>query len=271
MCRNFFETNIFWFEISSLGKAILSYILIIVQGSINYNFKNYKTRSLIAERLLYEQFGYEVYESIKSYPYALSEGTSCYESWNTDMEIEVKLDFYYDFRYVYDPELNENECQNQIVNGNTCCKSECCSKTNGDETFCNNYLFTFDNDKIKNNRILYYNDEEYFDDPRRRFCSYYNIYTTNSNLGAFTDNTNLFRSKYNYKDIYLSDSIPMYIGKSKHTYSDIDCGIVDTKANHLYINENSVPCPINGITSSGYLESISEDPTRQIIIRNILS
>ena len=271
MCKKFFETNIFWFEIASLGIAILSYILIIVQGSINYNFKNYKTRSLIAERLLYEQFGYEVYESIKSYPYALSEGTSCYESWNTDMEIEVKLDFYYDCRDVYDPELNENKCQNQIVNGNTCCKSECCSKTNGDETFCNNYLFTFDNDKIKNNRILYYNDEEYFDDPRRRFCSYYNIYTTNSNLGAFTDNTNLFRSKYNYKDIYLSDSIPMYIGKSKHSYSDIDCGIVDTKANHLYINDNSVSCPLNGITSSGNLESISEDPKRQIIIRNILS
>ena len=271
MCKNFFEANIFWFEIVSLGIAILSYILIIVQGSINYNFKNYKTRSLIAERLLYEQFGYEVYESIKSYAYALNEGTSCYESWSSDMTVEVKLDYFYDCRDVYDPELNENKCQNQIVNGNTCCKSECCSKTNGDKIFCNDYLFTFDNDKIKNNRILYYNDEEYFDDPRRRFCSYYNIYTTSKNLGAYTSYTNLYRSKYNYKDIYLSDSIPMYIGKSMHSNSDLDCGIVDTKGNHLYMNGNSEPCPINGITSSGSLEAYTYDPRRQIIIRNILS
>ena len=271
MCKNFFEANIFWFEIVSLGIAILSYILIIVQGSINYNFKNYKTRSLIAERLLYEQFGYEVYESIKSYPYALSGGSAYYESGSSDMAVEVKLDSYYDCRDVYDPELNENICQNEIVKVNTCCKSECCSKTNGDDIFCHNYLFTLYVNEIKNNRILYYNDEEYFEDPRRRFCFYYNSYTTSDSLGAYTGNTMKYRSKYNYKDIYLSDSITMYIGKSNHLYLDVDCGIVDTKGNHLYINGNIEPCPINGITSSGSLQSLKNDPTREIIIRNILS
>jgi hypothetical protein len=43
MCKNlFFDKNIFWLEIASLGVSIFSYILIIVQSSINYNFKNYK-------------------------------------------------------------------------------------------------------------------------------------------------------------------------------------------------------------------------------------
>ena len=270
-----FDTYMFCFDIFSIGLAILSYILITVQGSINYMFKNYKTRNLIAERLLYEQFSYEVYESINSYPYSLSGEGSCYESEIRNMILEVKSKFYYDCRDVYDPELNENKCQNQIVEGSTCCKSECCSKTNGDETFCNNYLFSFDSeaiDKIKNNRILYYNDEEYFEDPRRRFCSFYNVFASdNYNLkNIVSDSPNLHRSIYNYKDIYLSDSLPMYIGKNKLSDSDKDCGIVDTKRNHLY-STNGESCPINGINSSKKLEASSGDSEREIIIRNILS
>ena len=236
MCKYFFDTNIFWLEIVSLGISIFAYILIIVQGSINYMFKNYKTRSLIAERLLYEQFSYEVFESIKSYPYAKSGGNSCFESENSEMKVEIKSKYFYDCRDVYDQELNEDLCQNEIVDGNTCCKSECCFKTNEDVTFCYNYLFTFDINKIKNHRQLYYNDEEYFEDPRRRFCTYYNIYARSDTLRYYTSNTNLYRSIYNYKDIYLSDSIPMYIGKYKKTDSDLDCGIIDTKKNHLYVD-----------------------------------
>ena len=141
-------------------------------------FKNYKTRSLVTERLLYEQFSYEVYESILSYPYIQSSSsTSNVENYENDysyMDVELKLDSFYDCRDIYDPELNEEKCQNQIVKSNTCCKSECCSKIIGDEVFCQDYLFNFDIDEIKNNRI-YYNDEEYFDDPKRRFCSYYSI------------------------------------------------------------------------------------------------
>ena len=274
MCKNFFNTNIFWLEIASLGISIFAYILIIVQGSINYMLKNYKTRSLIAERLLYEQFSYEVFESIKSYPYALSGGNSCFESGYSDMTVEVKSEYFYDCRDVYDQELNEHLCQNEIVDGKTCCKSECCFKTNGDVASCYNYLFTFDINKIKNHRQLYYNDEEYFEDPRRRFCTYYNIYARSDTLRYYTSNTNLYRSIYNYKDIYLSDSIPMYIGKYKKTDSYLDCGIIDTKKNHLYVKSYIGSCPINGITSTGNFEDSPYDPdepSREIIIRNIFS
>ena len=132
-------------------------------------FKNYKTRSLIAERLLYEQFSYEVYESIKSISYATSLSTGIYDN-NKAVKVELNLDSYYDCRDVYDPELNEELCQNQILKNNTCCKSECCLKTEKFETFCFDYAFKLNDEVIKNNRILYYNDEEYFEDPKRRFC-----------------------------------------------------------------------------------------------------
>lgn len=62
----------------------------------------------------------------------------------------------------------------------------------------------------------------------------------------------------------------MYIGKNKLSDTDLDCGIVDTKRNHLYVT-NGESCPINGISSSKDLEASSGDSEREIIIRNILS
>ena len=94
-------------------------------------FKNYKTRSLIAERLLYEQFGYEVKKSIDLCPYA--KNPSDHYTSQEYMNVEAKLDSYYECRDVYDQELNENQCQNQILKNYTCCRSECCIKTNEDE------------------------------------------------------------------------------------------------------------------------------------------
>ena len=95
MLENIFETFWFWIEILSIVLAIASYILIIIQSFNNYMFKNYKTRSLVAERLLYEQFSYEVYESILSYPYIQSSSSTSnvenYENDNSFMDVELKL------------------------------------------------------------------------------------------------------------------------------------------------------------------------------------
>ena len=235
----------FWIEIASIVLAIVSYILIIVQSSNNYMFKNYKTNSLIAERLLYEQFSYEVKESIKSIPYTNNPSDN-YE-FQEYMKVEAKFNSYYDCKDVYDPELNEEICQNQIVENNTCCKSECCLKTNGDEIFCYNYAFDLDEEAIKNNRILYYNDEEYFEDPKRRFCSYYNKYTTDIHLETDNGELKLYKCKFDYESIYLNNAPHMCIGKeacNKDLY--IDCGIIDTKYNHLFV-DNINYCPIYSI------------------------
>ena len=277
MLEIIYEKFMFWFEIVSLGLAIVSYILIIIQSSNNYMFKNYKTRSLIAERLLFEQFGYEVKKSIESFPYAKNPSDDyLYQDY---MNVEVKLDSYYDCRDVYDQELNENKCQNQILNNYSCCRSECCIKTNGDETFCYDYAFDLDEGAIKNKRILYYNDEEYFEDPKRRFCSYYNKYTTDINLNTYSGNLYLYKCIYDYKLIYLNKSPHMCIGKSacnQNLY--IDCGIIDTKSNHLYV-DNTNYCPINNINGNkDYLYTYynnygysNMNNNEEIIIRIILS
>ena len=278
----------FWFkiEIVSIGLAIISYILIIVQSSINYMFKNYKTRSLVTERLLYEQFSYEVYENILSYTFIHSDSSSStqenydYEYYYNYMSVELKLDSYYDCRDVYDPELNEEICQNQIVKNNTCCKNECCLKTNGDETFCYNYAFKLENDAIKNNIILYYNDQEYFDDPKRRFCSNYSVYNKEKYIGIDYDFSGyLFKCQYDYIQIFLNLVPGMCIGK----YSCInnpnlnkDCGYIDTMFNHLFVDAAS-KCPINGLYTysedSKIYASYNDygNNANRIIIRNILS
>ena len=277
MLEILYEKFYFWIEITSIVLAIASYILIIIQSSNNYMFKNYKTRSLIAERVLYEQFSYEVRDSIKSFPYTNNDNPSDNYEYKEYMKVEAKLNSYYDCRDVYDPELNEEICQNQIVKNNTCCKSECCLKTNGDETFCYNYVFDLYNKDIKNHRILYYNDEEYFEDPKRRFCSYYNKYTTDINLSVDDGELYLYKCKYDYKSIYLNKAPHMCIGKSScNNDLNIDCGIIDTKYNHLFV-DNTNYCPIVDITGNdnnlniyhtGYEYSYNNN---KIIIRIILS
>ena len=284
MIETIFETFWFWIEIASIGLAIVSYILIIIQSFNNYMFKNYKTRSLVTERLLYEQFSYEVYESLFSYTYIQGSTTTSnienYENDHSYMDVELKLDSYYDCRDIYDPELNEEICQNQIVKNNTCCKSECCSKTNGDEAFCQDYLFNFNIDSIKNNRILYYNDEEYFDDPKRRFCSYYSTYNRINYIGIdYSLDGYLFKCKNNYIQIMLNGESSMCIGKNfcnKNPNINIDCGIIDTKGNHLFV-EDSSNCPINNLYISEtmiYARSFMNyngKNRNKIIVRNILS
>jgi len=291
--ESIFDT--FWFklEIASIILAIISYVLIIAQSSINYMFKHYKTKNLVAERLLYEQFSYEIYESILSYPY-INGGDSTtlnkenYENSYSSMEVELKIDSFYDCRDVYDPELNEEICQNKIVKNNTCCKSECCLKTNNDETFCTNYVFNLnDEDNIKNNRILFYTDEEYNDDPKRRFCSYYNIYNKIKSIGSdYKLSGYLFRCNYNYIQIFLNMVSNMCIGKmlcQRDSSINIDCGIIDTKGNHLFV-DNESNCPINDLyikttnneisASSNVVDGVSNERyanTNKIIIRNILS
>ena len=272
MLEIIFESCWFWIEIASIGLAIVSYILIIVQSSNNYMFKHYKTRSLIAERLLYEQFSYEVYKSINSFSFSSSSS----DDYDTNKEIyaEANFDSYYDCRDIYDQELNEEICQNQIVKNNTCCKSECCLKTNGDETFCNNYIFNLNDESnkesIKNNRILYYNEEEYFDDPKRRFCSYYNKYYTDKDISKY------FLCKCDYEELYLNKCPNMCIGKEACAANlNIDCGIIDTMNNHLYVESGSY-CPINEMYYDGKSLSYSSnykyvDNSHKIITRIIFS
>ena len=198
-----FNNIIIIFEIISTFIMIISYILIIIQSFKNYNFKNFKTKDLIVERLLYEQFSNEIYSNI-NLPMFLKEYRTDHIIENVDMNLEVKLNSFYDCQGIFDDELNEKICQNKLINNYTCCRAECCLRTNGNHIYCNDYRFSLDNSNLENNKILLYNDEEYFEDPRRRYCTYFNKYKGTIKQNRLTSKT-LYKLKYNYKDIYLDE------------------------------------------------------------------
>ena len=184
------------FEIIATIFMIIASILLIAQGFENDKFKNYKSREIKTERLLFSQFSYEVYSNILSYPFG------DYSNYH-DLTAELKLKTYYDCRGVKDEELNEVVCQDKIIDNNwTCCRAECCSRTDDGNVYCNNYNFDLQNPNIYDQKILTYDQEECYEDPRRRYCTYYNKYYTdiirfrNSYIGVY-------HSSFNYEDLLL--------------------------------------------------------------------
>ena len=237
-----FEKITIIFEIISALFIFISYLFEILQSFINYNFKEYRTKEDIVEKIFYEQFSYDIYENINSYLYTKLNYVNNNLD-NDDMKIDINLDSYYDCQGIYDDELNEKICQNKIVNNYTCCRAECCSRTNDNTIFCKNYLINSNN--IPNNyHSLYYNDEEILEDPRRKFCTYFNKYSHYIYQSNLT-NIRLYQYKYNYKDILLNKSSYLRISKNKID-NYYDCGIIDTRDNHLY-STNRYFCPIYGI------------------------
>ena len=258
----------FILEIISSIIMIISYILGIIQSFNNYYFKHCKTIKTTTERLLFEQFSYEVYSNIKSYPFTTV--NSDVISKQDYIGIEFKGNSFYDCKGVFDGELNEKYCQNKVISGNTCCRPECCIRTNdeSDNLFCFDYVF----DEIpKNNRILLYNDDEILEDPRNRFCTYYNSYSE-TRLKNY-----LYKYKFNYEDILSGSQSPKICIGRDCTQKDIDCGIIDTKYNHLYTTDSTF-CPINEFefdqtdnTFHYYSNNDIYNSGNKIIIRNIIS
>ena len=261
------------FEMIATFIMFISYILGLIQSSINYNFKYYKTKEAIIERLFFEQFSYEINTNI--HQYAFSKNRDMYNNYNNyysnSMNIELKTDSFYDCRGIYDKELNEEICQNKIITNYTCCRAECCMRTNGNTVKCNNYQF--DSSTIPlNNKILLYNDDEFFEDPRRRFCTYYNNYNGNINHYYYLTNyVNLYQMKFNYYELFLNASNLMCIGKTTCNEFYSDCGIIDTIGNHLYI-ANDYYCPITNIYNINDDQyNFYTSSSSKIIIRNIIS
>ena len=266
--------NIFFyiFEILSSFIMLPSYILLIIQSINNYYFKYYKTNESIIERLLLEQFSYEVYSNINSYAFSLEQNDGYNDRKNDDMLLEFKANTYYDCRGIKDEELNEEKCQNKILNNYTCCRPQCCSRTNGKEINCYDYIFN-SNDFRHHYKILLFNDEEILEDPKRK-CTYFTKYENDINQKDLT-NINLYKCKYNYTQLFLKYSNlstgPFCIGNN--CSQKYDCGIIDTKYHHLYA-ENESLCPICDIQFDGnqfkFYNRLSPEKEK-IIIRNILS
>ena len=258
------------FELISTLFMIIASMLIIIQGFDNDNFRNYKTREIKTERLLFTQLSHEVYSNIIfSYPFYES-------SKGKNLAAEIKINSFFDCRGVKDNELNEFVCQNKINNNWTCCRSECCFRTAGGYIYCNDYNFDLDNPNISNNKILSYDYEEFFEDPRRRFCTYYNNYDGLIDT-YFNKNLKIENFNYNYEDLLLNKVSSVCLGINNCNKNYIDCGIIDTMNRHLYA-ENASFCPVNNIENKQGLLSLENkyeygniQNKNHIILRNIIS
>ena len=263
-------------EIISSIFIIIASILLIIQGFDNENYRNYGSREIKTERLLLSQFSREVYSNILNKTFIIPNSTNI--SNNQDyLTAEIKLNPSFDCRGVKDVELNENICQDKIINNDwTCCKAECCSRTNGGNVHCYDYNFDLENPKISNYKILTYDEEESFEDPRRRFCTYYNKY--NKDIKLFKNQEiNISYSQYNYEDLLLNTFPSACISESKCNENYTDCGIIDTMNKHLYVSDPEI-CPVNNIINeennfkleSFYNENLTTN-NKKIILRNIIS
>ena len=183
------------------------------------------------------------------------------------LDVEIKLDSYFDCQGVKKGLLNEI-CQDEIVNNFTCCKSECCIRTD-ENMVCSNYSFNLQQSHYDNDKILNYNEDELYDDPRRRYCYYFNNYIGDTHA---ISNINLYKQNYdfNYEKIISSENSSIFFGKeSKSGY--IDCGEIDTLKNHLYVKD--ISCPINSIAKNGNNFIFEGLPSNSltIFVRNIIS
>ena len=265
----------FIFELVSTIIMIIAYILLIIQSFDNYNFKEYKDKDSIIERFLYEQFSLEVYDNLEQKISSINQDN--YYPNRGNKKIDIYLETFYDCRGVKDFELNEKICQDKILENNTCCRAECCSRTNGGKINCLSYKFEieFNKDDFHDSRFLYYNYDEYLEDPKRRLCKYFSKYKRYVSLYNFVGT--FYVSEYNYAEILLDDSNKFCIGKRsfcKKKFSNInDCGIIDTKNNHLYLNKTD-ECPINQVKETDseiYTLSSDANKSKKIIINHILS
>ena len=255
------------FEFISIILLLVSYTLFLIQSYMNIIFVHSQSKDVIGEKLLYEQFSKEIYSNIKSFPFSRIYTQEDDENANIYLNVEVKLDPYFDCQGVKKGLLNEI-CQDEIVNNFTCCKSECCIRTD-ENMVCSNYSFNLQQSHYDNNKILNYNEDELYDDPRRRYCYYFNRYIGNTHT---ISNINLYKQNYdfNYEKIISSENSSIFFGKeSKSGY--IDCGEIDTLKNHLYVKD--ISCPINSITKNGNDFIFEGLPSNSltIFIRNIIS
>ena len=115
--------GIFSFLFFSIFSFVISLILILVQGIVNYHFFSFKNKKIIAERTLFEQFSYEVYSSIsKPLPNYSTSNDPCEEP-KKAVEINLNAKSYFDCRDLFSENLKPS-CKNKIVNNYTNCDQD---------------------------------------------------------------------------------------------------------------------------------------------------
>lgn len=254
---------------------LLSIIFIVIQSIKNSYFSYSSSRSILAERLLLEQFSEEVYSNHRrqiyyDLRYFPSKNDNNKEG-RVGIDFEVKFQNYFDCEGVWDEKINSQNCQNTIVPNNLCCNTYCCRKTNGHNgEVCDRFNF---GDR----------DFDYFFEENKKVlsnCKYFNkLYdkTFHSQI-IFGKNSGLDYG--HFMDIYYSQGKNYENPNCPADY--IKCGLLDSKnkkrplcfPKSLY-NDT---CPENDVIFNSSLNS--SDPKyytfkftegRKSFVRNIIS
>ena len=240
------EFNIIFYL--SISFFIVSNVLLLTQGIINFKFFKFNDRKIITERTLFEQFSYEVYSSINS-PLLLEEirnkdldNNKCPSSCEA-MEINLNLNTYFDCRGVFIKDLYSS-CQDSIIKNYTSCN---------------------ENPDINNN----YNSYDYLNDNRAKYCTYFSKYSSKK---AMIKDKCFCGKKFDslkYEQL-LSNSVPNYDDEGNMNSCQggyYKCGILDTMENILCLK--NYPCPAHSITNS--LTSSISDPNKKVMASFIIS
>ena len=206
-------------NIISFCLLIIACIVIFSQTikNIYYNYSTNKT--ILAEKLVYQQFSHDVYSNINNKIYYQLETVPYTEDCPEGKEIlriPIKIDSYYDCENIKNNELNEDICQNKISKSSICCQDDCCEyNAYLKQTIC----------REKNYKNI---DNEELNDIRKDICQYFNVYN-----GKFSKivNSKICAKRY---DITYENLLNVY---NENNCENASCLYFDTK-NHCICDIN---------------------------------
>ena len=206
-------------NIISFCLLIIACIVIFSQ-TIKNMYYNYSTnKTILAEKLVYQQFSHDVYSNINNKIYYQLETVPYTEDCPEGKEIlriPIKIDSYYDCEKIKNNELNEEICQNKISKSSICCLDDCCEyNAYLKQTICIE----------KNYKNI---DSEELNDIRKDICQYFNVYN-----GKFSKiiNSKICAKRY---DITYENLLNVY---NENNCENASCLYFDTK-NHCICDIN---------------------------------
>ena len=206
-------------NIISFCLLIIACIVIFSQ-TIKNMYYNYSTnKTILAEKLVYQQFSHDVYSNINNKIYYQLETVPYTEDCPEGKEIlriPIKIDSYYDCENIKNNELNEDICQNKISKSSICCQDDCCEyNAYLKQTICIE----------KNYKNI---DNEELNDIRKDICQYFNVYN-----GKFSKivNSKICAKRY---DITYENLLNVY---NENNCQNASCLYFDTK-NHCICDIN---------------------------------
>ena len=176
-----FKLIIFFLFILIITFLLLNsgFILIIIQNIKNIIFYSEKSKEIIAEKIIYEQFSHEIYSNIKSRIYYEIRQTSISTECDSGYEIikfPLRMEYFYDCEGIFDDKIDKKDCQDKITNPQHCCELNCCRDyiiNKEKKHFCSDWTYFpyFDSRNDICSYISIYNGKFYYINNKYKYCA----------------------------------------------------------------------------------------------------